>query len=56
MLDDDALLKGLASLAAHTIRAALEDITLADLGHPPREFPPLKVRPIRNSRTALRGW
>jgi DNA-binding IscR family transcriptional regulator len=28
------------------IRLALTDITLADLGHPPRVFPPLNIERI----------
>jgi FeS assembly SUF system regulator len=33
------------------IRGALTDITLADLGHPPQEFPPLNVHGLANKRT-----
>jgi FeS assembly SUF system regulator len=35
------------------IRMALDDISLADLGHPPREFPPLRVS--ADTRQALTG-
>ena len=36
------------------IRGALEDISLADLGHPPREFPPLRLRnPRRRTETRI---
>jgi FeS assembly SUF system regulator len=33
------------------IYGALTEITLADLGHPPREFPPLETGGLSNKRT-----
>lgn len=34
------------------IRGALTDITLADLGHPPQDFPPLDVEAFSDRRTS----
>jgi FeS assembly SUF system regulator len=35
-----------------SIRRVLEDISLLDLGHPPREFPPLRMSEVRDRPAA----